>query len=190
MSLAERGAVLGAFAFASLSMFGCDAVGKSGRAGRSEAIASAGREMSGPSLLSHDRLALALDALRAKAPGKLLRLEIKPQELLLQAEDPKNAGSIVELHYRDGKVSEAEQVTLRGNGKLAENLFDLSDVKLDGISELGRRAVERIDPDAGSVESVLVIRNLPETDEVRLRVYVSSPRRSGYVDADRGGQPL
>jgi hypothetical protein len=173
-----------------VSALGCDAVGKSNHAGRSEAVASASREMSGPSLLSRESLTPALDALRAKAPGKLLRLEIKPQELLLQAEDPKNAGSVVELHYRDGKVSEAEQVTLRGNGKLADNLFDLAEVKLDGIPELSRRAVERIDPDAGSVESVLVIRNLPESDDIRLRVYVSSPHRSGYVDADHAAQLL
>jgi hypothetical protein len=162
---------------------------KSGHS-RSDAVASASQEMSGPALFSHERLSPALDALRDKASGKLLRLEIHAKELILQAEDPKNAGGVVELHYRDGKVSEPEHATLRGKGQLADNLFDLSDVKVEAIADLARLAVQRIDAENGTVESVLVRRNLPDTDDVRLRVYVSSPRQSGYVDADRSGQPL
>ena len=37
---------------------------------------------------------------------------------------------------------------------------------------------------------VLVRRNLPDSEDVRLRVYVTSPRKSGYVDADHTGAPL
>jgi hypothetical protein len=50
--------------------------------------------------------------------------------------------------------------------------------------------VRRIDPEAGSVDYILVRRDLPSSDEVRLRVYVQSPRKPGYIDADRNGQPL
>jgi hypothetical protein len=157
---------------------------------RSDAVASASQEMSGPSLFSRERLAPALALLRSKHAGKLLRLEIRPRELVMQAQDANSPGSVVELHYRDGKVGEAEHATLRGKGQLADNLFELSDVKLDAIPELTRIAVQRIDGESGSADLVLVRRNLPETEDVRLRVYVTSPRQNGYVDADRSGQPL
>jgi hypothetical protein len=63
-------------------------------------------------------------------------------------------------------------------------------VKLDAIPALAREAVRRVDPDSGSVERVLVRRNLPESSEVRMRVYVASPRWSGHLEADHNGQPL
>jgi len=157
---------------------------------RSDAVASASHEMSGPSLFSSERLGPALQALRAKAGGKLLRLEIRASELTLQAEDTREPGGVVELHYRDGKVGELEHATLRGKGLLADNLFDASELKLDGIAELTREAVRRVDAESGSVDFVLVRRDLPDSEEVRLRVYVASPRKSGYVDADRSGTLL
>jgi hypothetical protein len=157
---------------------------------RSEAVASASRQMSGPSLFSSERLQPALAALRAKAGGRLLRLEIRAREITLQAEDAATPGSVVELHYKDGKVGELEHATLKGSGQLSDNLFDASELELEAIPELTREAVRRVDPDHGSVELVLVRRNLPETDDVRLRVYVTSPRANGYIDADHTGQPL
>lgn len=162
---------------------------KSGHA-RSDAVASASQEMSGPSLFSRERLAPALAALGAKPSSRLLRLEIRPRELVLQAEDANNPGSVVELHYREGKVGEVEHATLKGKGQLNDNLFRLADVNLDAVPELTRLAVQRVDAESGNVELVLVRRNLPETDEVRLRVYVSSPRQGGYLEADHRGQPL
>jgi hypothetical protein len=171
-------------------LLGCSERGDKSQHARSDAVASASQEMSGPSLFSRERLAPALSMLRAKQSGKLLRLEIRPRELIMQALDASSAGGVVELHYRDGKVGEVEHATLRGKGQLADNLFELSDVKLDAIPELTRIAVQRIDSESGSADMVLVRRNLPETDEIRLRVYVASPLQSGYLDADRTGQPL
>lgn len=173
-----------------LALAGCEQrADKSGHS-RSDAVASASQEMSGPSLLSSDRLEATLQALQAKAGGKLLRLEIRPRELTLQAEDANNPGAVLELHYRDGKIGEPEHATLRGKGQLSDNLFDLSELKLDAIPELVREAVRRIDAESGSVEMVLVRRNFPDSDDVRLRVYVKSPRKDGYVDADGLGQLL
>jgi hypothetical protein len=173
-----------------LCALGCEQRGDKAQHGRSDAVSSASQEMSGPSLFSRERLRPALDAVRAKAGGKLLRLEIHARELTLQAEDASTPGSVIELHYQGGKISEPEHATLRGKGQLAENVFDLGEVRLDAIPELTREAVRRIDPEAGNVDYVLVRRNFPDTDDVRLRVYVSSPRQSGYVEADHTGQIL
>lgn len=158
--------------------------------GRSEAVSSASQEMSGPSLFSRERLTPALAALGINSASKLLRLEIRARELVVQAEDPNGPGSVIECHFRDGKAAEVEHATLRGKGALSDNLFRLSDVNLDAIPELTRLAVQRIDAESGSADLVLVRRNLPETEDVRLRVYVASPRQSGYLEADRAGAPL
>ncbi len=175
---------------ACLLALGCAEQPDKASRGRSDAVSSASQEMSGPSLLSEETFAPALKALREKADGKVLRLEIRPRELLLQAEDKLNPGGVVELHYRDGKVSDPEHATLRGKGQLADNLFDLGQVSLEELSELTRSAIERVDPESGSVELVLVRRNLPESTDVRVRVYVQSPRKSGYLDADQSLSPL
>jgi hypothetical protein len=173
-----------------LALTGCEQHKDKGGHSRSDAVASASQEMSGPSLLSSDRLEPALEALQAKAGGKILRLEIRARELTLQAEDASSPGAVVELHYRDGKIGEPEHATLRGKGQLSDNVFDLSELKLEAIPELAREAVRRIDAENGSVDMVLVRRNLPDTEEVRLRVYVKSPKKDGYIDADGSGQPL
>jgi hypothetical protein len=109
---------------------------------------------------------------------------------MLQAEDASAPGAVLELHYRDGKVGDAEHATLRGKGQLADNLFELDDVKLDAIPQLTRQAIERVDAENGNVSLVLVRRDLPDSDDVRIRVYVSSPRKSGHVDADAQGNLL
>jgi hypothetical protein len=164
--------------------------GGSGGRTRSEAVASASQEMSGPSMFSSDVLEPALQALQARVGSKWLRLEVKAHEIVLQAEDGSNPGAVLEYHYRDGQLGEPEHAVLRGKGQLSDNLFELTDVKLAAIPTLAREAVRRVDPDSGSVERVLVRRNLPESSEVRLRVYVASPRWSGHLDADHNGQPL
>lgn len=168
----------------------CTETGAKRSRSRSEAVSSASREMSGPALFSGETLAPALQALRGKADGKLLRLEIRAHELLMQAEDTSSPGAVLELHYRDGKVSDPEHAALRGKGQLSDNLFELDEVKLDTLAQLTQQAVQRVDADSGSVDWVLIRRNLPDSDEVTVRVYVSSPRKSGHVDADAQGRIL
>ena len=188
--MSTRYALSLAFGCLALTLGGCEQRKDKGSHSRSDAVASASQEMSGPSLLSSDRLEPALEALQAKAGGKILRLEIRARELTLQAEDASSPGAVLELHYRDGKIGEPEHATLRGKGQLSDNVFDLSDLKLGAIPELAREAVRRIDAENGSVDMVLVRRDLPDTEEVRLRVYVKSPKKDGYIDADQSGQPL
>jgi hypothetical protein len=188
--MARRRLALVALSLAAPALSGCGERADKSSHARSDAVSSTSQAMSGPSLFSHERLAPALQALRSKASGKLLRLEIRARELTMQVEDSAAPGGVLELHYRDGKVAEPEHATLRGKGQLADNLFELSEVKLDAVPELIREAVRRVDAESGSAELVLVRKNLPVSDDVRLRVYVSSPRKSGYVDADRTGQLL
>ncbi len=57
-------------------------------------------------------------------------------------------------------------------------MFDASELKLDGIAELTREAIRRIDAESGTVDLILVRRNLPDSEDVRLRVYDTSPRKA------------
>jgi hypothetical protein len=168
----------------------CSRQPSNGSHARSEAVSSASEEMSGPSLLSAGVLTPALQALRARADDNWLRVEVRPREIVLQAEDATNPGAVLEFHYRDGKVGEPEHATLRGKGQLSGNVFDPNEVKLEAIPSLSREAVRRVDPEQGEVELVVVRRNLPESSDVRLRVYVSSPRWNGHLEADSSGRPL
>lgn len=187
MSALCRGSTLALLALL-LSTACTERAGKAQR--RSDAVSSASADMSGAPLFSSETLKPALQALRARADGKLLRLEIRPHELMLQAEDPSNPGAVLELHYRDGEVQEPEHAQLRGKGDLADNVFELKQVPLDAIPRLVGEAIRRVDAEHGQVELVLVRRNLPESDDVRVRVYVKSPLKDGYLDADQRGAPL
>lgn len=173
-----------------LSNLSCNESAIKPRRSRSEAVSGSSREMSGPSLFSNDALKPALRSLLSKVDGRALRLEIHARELVLQAEDVKASGTVLEYHYREGKLGEAEHASLRGKGELKDNLFDLAQVKLTALPELAAEAIRRVDAEEGHVDHVLVRRNLPESDEVRIRVYVASPRQSGHLDADDQGRPL
>lgn len=168
----------------------CDRRAARGSHARSEAVASASQEMSGPSLFSSETLSPAVRALRSKAGEKWLRLEIRPHDITVQAEDPSTRGAVAEYRYRDGKVGEAERAVLRGDGELEDNLFDVAELRLDAIPALTEQALKRVDAEDGHVELVLVRRHLPETDDIRVRVYVHSPRASGHLDGDKSGRVL
>jgi len=87
-------------------------------------------------------------------------------------------------------VNEPLVVELRGAGKLKENLFPLDSVYLKAIPRLSSLAVEHVDPQDGKVDSIVIRRNLPFSQDVRFRVFVKSPRRNGQLDANRFGHPL
>jgi hypothetical protein len=73
---------------------------------------------------------------------------------------------------------------------LENNLFHLELKSLEVVPKLVDTAVQRIDAEQGRAERVLLRRSLPESDDVRYRVYVASPAWSGQLDADERGAPL
>jgi hypothetical protein len=94
---------------------------------------------------------------------------------------------VLQYVYQHGEVSKPVVVELRGNGDLEDNLFPLADVQLDRVPDLCERARQKVDPEAGRISHVLVRRNLPESMDIQLRLYVTSPAKDGYLDADRSG---
>lgn len=150
-----------------------------------------------PSLLDAEPLERALDALtRAIRRGdasieiELLELRASADRLVLQAADPTLPSRVLQWEYTQGEVKGPAVVELRGAGKLEENLFPLESVYLKAIPRLCSIAVDHVDPQDGRVSHLIVRRNLPFSQDVRFRLFVDSPRRSGLLDANRFGHPL
>ncbi len=169
---------------------GCD--GKNANKDRARAEAVSGTAVGDANLLDRARLSTALQQLSKRFSGevKVLAIEIDSQRVVLQAEDSRSPGRVLQYEYRRGTFGEPRVVELRGNGVLADNLFTLGAVKLATLPDLLSAAVEKIDAQDGHVSHVVIRRNLPDSDDVRIRVFVKSPRRDGQFDADAEGRPL
>ncbi len=146
----------------------------------------------GPSLLTERGLhqGMASLGLRIGAHPKLLEVVVYPDHIVVQAQDPKHLDQVLQYEYRTGDVAPPQRVALEGTGTLDDNLFSLDDIKLDVIPDLAKRAAEKVDDKNGKVSSVLLKRNLPYEMDVQYRVFVKSPIKDGYVDADKNGKLL
>jgi succinyl-diaminopimelate desuccinylase len=171
-----------------LAQIGCQ--GSASRQERARADAVAGKEE--PSLLERARLAPVLAQLtrRFEPKTRVLEIEIDARRCLIQAEDPAQKGRLLEYEYKQGAFGEPRLVELRGTGDLDENLFTLDSVRLAALPDLLGAAVEKVDSHDGRATRILVRRNLPDSEDVRVRVFVDSPRRSGHLDGNADGQPL
>jgi hypothetical protein len=146
----------------------------------------------GPSLLEAEPLARGMSALRASAgtPVRALELAILRDRIVLQAQHPGDRGRVVQYEYAGSTTAGPTPVELRGAGELEQNLFALDEVAVDRIPALAQVAVSRIDSADGEVTRVIVRRALPAAERVEIRLFVKSPRRDGYLDADASGKPL
>ena len=150
-----------------------------------------------PSLLEAEPLGRALDALTSAIRGgdasveiQLLEFRASAERVVLQAADATSSQRVLQWEYAQGEVRGPSVVELRGTGKLEENLFPLESVYLKAIPRLCSIAVDHVDPQDGRVSHLIVRRNLPFSQDVRFRLFVDSPRRSGLLDANRFGHPL
>ncbi len=146
----------------------------------------------GPSLLTEKPLNEAVIALREAVGGDVQAIELRiyPTRVVLQAQDPKRPSNVDQYIYKDGKVGKAVPVKLQGTGKLEDNLFPLSEVKLKRIPPLAGRALSELRLENAHVGFVSVKRDLPRSMGIRLRVKVQSPRKDAYWDTDVDGNPI
>lgn len=121
---------------------------------------------------------------------RALSLVIYPDQAVLQAVNAHNAKAVDQYVYRDGKLSDPIAVKLMGKGKISDNAFALRDIDLAKLPSVVAAARRRIDIPEGAVSRVVVKRNLPESLDVRFRVFVTSQRRDGFIDADPTGKLL
>lgn len=126
----------------------------------------------------------------AKKPVQALSLLVYPDHMVLQAQNPDAPNEVYQFVYRNGAVGERVRVKLLGNGKLEDNLFPLDAAHVRAVPDLVEKARERVDIPEGIVTRVLLKRNLPESMDIQFRVFVTSQRRDGYLDADKDGNVI
>jgi succinyl-diaminopimelate desuccinylase len=158
--------------------------------GRSDSVKGAAQV--GPALFEREPLERFLGALTARigTDARVLAVDLREHGAVAQVEDRAHPGQVVEHELVGGSLAAARTAELRGSGTLAANLFPLSGVALHRVPELVTRATTEVDAAEGRVSRVLVRRHLPKTDAVRFRVYVESPRLSGFVDFDQDGNTV
>lgn len=173
-----------------LTFAACHASPSRERAQRADAVATGARpQEEGPSLYARGVFERAADAVltRLGASTGILMIEVFPDRARFEVESSK-PGEVVEYEWRSNGVRGPTALELKGKGSLQQNLFLASSVEFGSITGLVELARARVDAEQGSVNRVLIRRNLPVDDNVGIRVYVESPLKSSHVDADAHGK--
>jgi succinyl-diaminopimelate desuccinylase len=174
-------------ALAGIASSGCETTtGATER--RSDAVASA--KPNTPSYFERAEVKHWVQTLRSRVgTARVLMLDVREHSLVVQIADATHPGHVLEYTIDGDGTTEPERAEVRGSGDLSTNLFSLRDVALEKIPDLTTLAAAQVDPQDGKITRVLVRRQLPQTEAVRFRVYVESPRLSGHADFDANGSP-
>jgi hypothetical protein len=128
-------------------------------------------------------------------PIKVLRLEIRQEEMTLEAQDPKNAENIDAYKYSKGSVSGPVPVNLARLivKPLEDNLFKLDDVNLDAIPALMKASAERAGVEEGKVTQMELSRGLILNPPLSMgapqwNILVEGPRGNASVYANAKGE--
>lgn len=122
---------------------------------------------------------------------KALDLSIYENYLKIQVQDPKKTENVDGYDYKNGVISDPIPVRLYGGGNLEQNLFKLKEVNLAKIPELIDEAREKSkDLEGAKVSHVIVKKDLPFSNKVKIRVYLSGTRKSAWLVADASGKVI
>lgn len=127
---------------------------------------------------------------RGADPLRILRTAIYPTYSFTQVQDPSIPENVDEYGWRDGLLDDPAPVRLVGGGDLEANLFSDDEVRWKVIPDLVAGALDVTEIADGEVTHIIVQRNLPFSDQVVIRVYVNSPRKSGFIEADAQGNVI
>lgn len=149
----------------------------------------------GSANLLDDGIAGALAAWRdAIGPSvQAVDVAVYPDYAILTARDPDVLHHVDRWHYeRDGDLLDPAPVAMSDEGERALDLeaFPLDSVAWDRLPALVDEALARTDVEDPTSTYVSVARDRPTTEAVRVRVYVSGARSSGWLLADARGTVL
>lgn len=160
-----------------------------------------GTDSDAPVDLLHQRGAAA-DAITAieravgASPARVTDVTLYPEYVFAEAQDPEIPDHIDRYQWRDDDVPAPEPVQLSGPQEDVDAaLFPTSSVRWQGLAEMVRaaeRAALRNEPlriESPRASYVSVNRSTSSDDDgtVLVRVYISGPRRSGYVEMTATG---
>lgn len=148
----------------------------------------------GDVLVSGDALGSIVEQVaRARGAGmttddlRMVSASLYPTYASFSAQDPAIPGNIDNFTWRAGTVGDAMPVQLIGDGDLEESLFGAGEIDWNGVATLVAEAPEAVSVEGGEVTHVMIDRALPFSSQIRVRVFVSGSRDSGYVDGAADG---
>lgn len=144
------------------------------------------------SVLTVDGLDKALAAISAKVgtdPMQVVEVTLVPTTVTVQAVDPNAPTELNQWTYTAGHVGASRPVDYDDDAEaLRQNLFSISEVPTSAIIAAVDGAVAASGIADGKVQSVVIDRNLPFDDSLRILINVAGERSTKQVRADSAGQ--
>lgn len=141
----------------------------------------------------------AIEQAVGASPAKVREVDVYPEYLDLEAQDPAIPEHLDEYTYRDGEVGPPTAVMLTGPQEDVEAaLFPTTSVQWDDLPSIVKE-VERAAREAKPIRIedaranyVIVRRSTSSEDDGRvlLDIYLGGPRRSGYAEVTTSGEIL
>jgi hypothetical protein len=140
---------------------------------------------------------------KLKTPVRVLKIQVQPETLSIQVQDPAAPTQVNEYTYRKmtgltamilPAVTGPKPVRLNLiNPNLEENLFDLGKVNFAAVAETVREAERRVALDGGgTVRTILIQRRVgilpPSSGDIEWDISVTGPRESASAYADAQGR--
>ena len=120
-----------------------------------------------------------------------LDLSVYENNVKIQVQDPQKKENVDGYDYKNGVITDPVPVRLYGGGSLEQNLFKLKEVSLAKIPELIDEAREKSkDLEGAKVTHVVIKKDLPFSNKVKIRVYLSGTRKSAWLVADANGKVI
>jgi hypothetical protein len=135
-----------------------------------------------------------------RVTGNVFSIQVAHNKSGAPTNDPSLATALVQVDYVEspgvkgqpphGEIKGPNPVPLKGEGALSSNIFPYRDVHLLRMALHFEIAKLAVDPEAGTIESLVVRRFLPFSEAIRGRIFVTSPRMNGSIDVNEEGYPL
>jgi hypothetical protein len=111
--------------------------------------------------------------------------------LKIQVQDSQKKENVDSYDYKNRIIADPVPVKLYGGGSLEQNLFKLKEVNLAKIPALIDEAREKSrDLEGAKITHVVIKKDLPFSNKVKIRVYLSGTRKSAWLVADASGKVL
>ena len=125
-------------------------------------------------------------------PVRVVELDVFPDHVAAQIQDPKRRGNVDAYELRDGVVGDGAPVKFVGTAPTAKDLdeavVDLAVVNLAALPRMVKDATAQLKIDDGKATHVVLKRNRPFNNDASFRVFVSGPRKDGLVEYDAAGK--
>lgn len=145
-------------------------------------------------LFSVEGIDAAYAAIAEKAGGnpmQVVEVTVVPGTLTLQAIDPSAPTELNQWSYTAGAVGPSLPVDYDDDTEaLRQNLFALNEIPTTAIVSAIDQAVAESGIEGGEVSSLIVKRNLPFDENIRMFLNVEGERSSKQVRADVTGQVI